>query len=243
VRRDFELWERKIQGVPEGTVDEVVRRVVGAKAEYGLSVRWGQVTITVRASGPGRRARLAAVARGLERELGRDNLYEDDLHRHVAARLAATGTTVALAESCTGGLIAHRLTEVPGVSASLLESAVAYSNASKTRLLGVPEPLLRSRGAVSAEVALAMARGAREGAGADVGVAVTGIAGPGGGTREKPVGLCFVAVGDWVEERTFRGDRTAVKERAAGFALNMLRLRLLRGEGYEGETMGVRALR
>jgi nicotinamide-nucleotide amidase len=243
VRRDFELWERKVHGIPEGTVDEIVRRVVGSRAEYGLSVRWGQVSVTVRASGPGRRARLGAVGRGLEKALGRDNLTEDDLHRHVAGRLLATGTTVALAESCTGGLIAHRLTEVPGVSASLLESVVTYSNESKTRLLGVPGALLRSRGAVSAEVARAMARGAAEGAGADVGVAVTGIAGPGGGTPAKPVGLCFMAVGDWVEERTFRGDRTAVKERAAGFALNMLRLRLLRGEGYAGETMGVRALR
>jgi nicotinamide-nucleotide amidase len=243
VRRDFDLWERKIQGVPEGTVDEIVRRVTAGRAEYGLSVRWGQVTITVRAAGSGRKARLAAVAKSLARELGADNLYENDLHEHVAARLIATKTTVALAESCTGGLIAHRLTEVPGVSACLLESAVTYSNESKVRRLGVPEALIRSKGAVSAEVALAMARGAAERAGADVGVAVTGIAGPGGATASKPVGLCYLAVGDWVEERTFRGDRSSVKERAAGFALNMLRLRLLRGEGYAGATMGVRALR
>jgi nicotinamide-nucleotide amidase len=243
VRRDFELWERKIQGVPEGTVDELVRRAVGSRAEYGLTVRWGQVTITVRAAGPGRGSRLAAVARRLERALGADNLYEGDLHEHVAGRLISSGTTVALAESCTGGLIAHRLTEVPGISASLLESAVTYSNESKIRLLGVPEALIRAKGAVSAEVARAMARGIAARSGAHVGVAVTGIAGPGGATKDKPVGRCYLAVGGWVEEKTFRGDRSAVKERAAGFALNMLRLRLLRGEGYAGATMGVRALR
>jgi nicotinamide-nucleotide amidase len=242
VRRDFETWEGKVYGVPEGTVDEIVLKLVRDPDTYGLTVRWGQVTITLRAQGTSRAKTLAGWVRKLQRAFG-DNLYRGDLHEHVGRRLLETGTTVAVAESCTGGLIAHRLTEVPGISAALLEGCVTYANEAKIRRLGVPENLIREKGAVSAEVARAMARGVAATSGARVGAAVTGIAGPSGATSAKPVGLCYLAVGDWVEEKTFSGDRSTVKERAAGFALNMLRLRLLRGEGYAGETMGVRGLR
>ncbi|HEX7898670.1 MAG TPA: CinA family nicotinamide mononucleotide deamidase-related protein [Planctomycetota bacterium] len=242
VRRDFETWEGKVYGVPEGTVDEITLKITKDPDLYGLTVRWGQVTITLRAAGPSRKKTLAGLAAKLARAFG-DNLYAGELHEHVGRRLIETKTSVALAESCTGGLIAHRLTEVPGISAALLEGCVAYSNEAKIRRLGVPENLIRERGAVSAEVARAMARGVAATSGADLGVAVTGIAGPSGATAGKPAGLCFLAVGDWVEEKTFTGDRSMVKERAAGFALNMLRLRLLRGEGYAGTTMGVRGLR
>jgi nicotinamide-nucleotide amidase len=242
VRRDFETWEGKVYGIPEGTVDEITLRHAKDPALYGLTVREGQVTISLRAAGPRRTSVLAALKAKLARAFG-DNLYEGELHEHVGRRLIAANATLALAESCTGGLIAHRLTEVPGISASLLEACVTYSNESKIRRLGVPENLIREKGAVSAEVARAMARGAAATAGASIGVAVTGIAGPSGARETKPVGLCYLAVGDWVEEKTFTGDRSAVKERAAGFALNMLRLRLLRGEGYAGTTMGLRGLR
>lgn len=242
VRRDFETWEGKVYGIPEGTVDEIVLGITKDPDAYGLTVRWGQVTITLRAEGASRMKTLAALVKKLARAFG-DNLYPGDLHEHVGRRLLETGATVALAESCTGGLIAHRLTEVPGISAALLEGCVTYSNEAKIKRLGVPENLIRAKGAVSAEVALAMARGAAATSGADIGVAVTGIAGPAGATPSKPTGLCYLAVGGWVEEKTFMGDRSTVKERAAGFALNMLRLRLLRGEGYAGTTMGLRGLR
>lgn len=242
VRRDFETWEGKVFGVPEATVDEIVLKIVKEADHYGLTVRWGQVTITLRAQGTSKARNLAAWVKKLQRAFG-DNLYRGDLHEHVGRRLIETGTTVAVAESCTGGLIAHRLTEVPGISAALLEGCVTYTNESKVRRLGVAENLIREKGAVSAEVARAMARGVASTSGAKIGVAVTGIAGPAGATASKAVGLCCLAVGDWVEEKTFAGDRSTVKERAAGFALNMLRLRLLRGEGYAGATMGVRGLR
>lgn len=223
----FEIWEGKSYGVPEGTVDEIVRGIVGSRAAYGLTVRSGQVSIAVRAEGAGRKRTLAALARRIRAALG-EAFYEEELHEHVARRLLETRTTIAVAESCTGGLISHRLTEVPGISEALLESAVTYSNASKVRRLGVPEELIRARGAVSGEVARAMALGIARTSGAALGVAVTGIAGPGGGTPEKPVGLCYLAVNERVERRVFSGDRATVKERAASAALNLVRLALLR---------------
>jgi len=241
-RADFEIWEGKSFGVPEGTVDEIVRRVVGARASYGLTVRGGQVSISIRAEGARRKKTLADLSRRVRAALG-EAFYEGELHETVARRLIESGTTVAVAESCTGGLISHRLTEVPGVSAVLLEAAVTYSNASKVRRLGVPEELIRRHGAVSEEVARAMAEGIARTSGAALGVAVTGIAGPDGGTAEKPVGLCYMAVNGWVERRVFSGERAFVKERAAGTALNMVRLALIRGEGHAREKVGVRAVR
>lgn len=223
----FEIWEGKSYGVPEGTVDEIVRRVVGVRASYGLTVRANQVSITVRAEGARRKQVLRDLSSRLRAELG-EAFLEDDVALVVARRLIATGTTIAIAESCTGGLIAHKLTEVPGISAVLLESVVAYSNASKVARLGVPEELIRRHGAVSEPVARAMALGAARTSGARLGIAVTGIAGPAGGTPQKPVGLCYVAVNDWVERKVFTGDRSGVKERAAGFALNMVRRALNR---------------
>lgn len=238
----FATWQGAVFGVPEGTVDERVRRMVGARAAYGLTVRGGQVTITVRAEGPRRKKTLASLSRRIRSAFG-DAFLEGELHETVGGMLIETGTTIAVAESCTGGLISHRLTEVPGISKVLLESVVTYSNASKTARLGVPAELIRRHGAVSREVARAMARGAATTARARLGVAVTGIAGPGGGNREKPVGLCYLAVNGWVERRVFSGDRALIKERAAGAALNMVRLCLLRGEGNARKAVGLREAR
>ncbi len=238
----FEVWEAKAFGLPEGTVDEAVRRAVGARATYGLTVRGGQVSISIRAEGSRRKKTLHDLSRRVRAALG-ECLYGRDLPEEVARGLLRAGKTISVAESCTGGLIAHKLTEVPGVSEVLLEAAVTYSNDSKVRRLGVPPGLIRTHGAVSEEVARAMALGAARSSGASMGVAVTGIAGPSGGSKEKPVGLCCMAVDGWVERRIFQGERSHVKERAAGFALNMVRLKLLREEGHAGKKLGLRGRR
>jgi nicotinamide-nucleotide amidase len=237
-RSDFDFWEARCFGLSEAAVDEIVNRIVGRRAAYGLTVRGSVVSLSVRAEGPGRRRVLDRLSRRLRAALG-NHLFEGDLPAAVAKGLVETGTTLAVAESCTGGLIAHLLTEVPGVSKVLREGVVAYSNESKVRRLGVPGDLLRRHGAVSEEVARAMARGVALSSGADLGAAVTGIAGPSGGTPGKPVGLCYMAVGDRVERRVFSGDRSAVKVRAAHFTLDMVRRHLLE-KGNAEKAMGLR---
>jgi len=149
----------------------------------------------------------------------------------LVTRLTELGWTLALAESCTGGLIASRITQVAGSSAWFLEGAVTYSNAAKTRMLGVPGELIEALGAVSAEVAVAMAQGAREASGADLALSVTGIAGPDGGTAEKPVGTVFIALAQRdscaVRQYQFPGDRDRVRSITCFTALNLLRKHLL----------------
>ena len=143
----------------------------------------------------------------------------------------AHGLTLATAESCTGGLVGARLTDVSGASAAYVGGVISYSDELKRRELGVAEGTLREYGAVSAEVAREMAAGAREKLGADVAVAVTGIAGPEGGTREKPVGLVFLAIespsGDSTERFVLPGDRKAIRARATTLALHLLRRHLV----------------
>ena len=118
----------------------------------------------------------------------------DDVAEGLFAQLARTDSTLATAESCTGGLIAQKVTAIAGVSPYYLGGAVTYSNESKGRLLGVPAELIAAHGAVSPEVAAAMAEGARTRLGATIGISTTGIAGPGGGTPEKPVGLVYLGL-------------------------------------------------
>lgn len=138
-------------------------------------------------------------------------------------RLRERGLTMATAESCSGGLIAHRITNVAGSSAYFLGGAVTYANAAKTRVLGVRPETLDAHGAVSEAVAREMVAGAKALFGADVAVAVTGIAGPGGGTAEKPVGLVYMAVavpgGSGSERHQFSGDRASIKAQTADRAL------------------------
>ncbi len=147
---------------------------------------------------------------------------------HAAASfLSETGMTLAVAESCTGGLVTHLLTEVPGISSSFLMGVVAYSNQAKTKHLAVPEKTILAHGAVSKEVALAMASGIRKAASADIGIAVTGIAGPTGGSRDKPIGLVYIAIsgpdGEHARKFNFEGSRSGIKEKAAAAALEMIR--------------------
>jgi nicotinamide-nucleotide amidase len=156
----------------------------------------------------------------------------EDLHMVVGRLLIETRTTVATAESCTGGLISHLLTEVPGISACLDRGVVAYSNKAKVEVLGVDRSLIERCGAVSEEVARSMACGVRQRAGVDLGVATTGIAGPTGGSPEKPVGLVYLALahagGCLVAGHVLAGDRGLVKRRAAARALDMARCHLVK---------------
>ena len=152
----------------------------------------------------------------------------DDTLPDIAGRaLRVRGYRLAIAESCTGGLISHLLTLSPGASEFLIGAAVVYANSAKKRLLGVSEDTLRGHGAVSAEVAAEMAEGSRRLCETDVGVAVTGIAGPGGGSPEKPVGLVYWAVshpgGTIVKDRVFSGTRGEIQSHAAHSALDLLR--------------------
>jgi PncC family amidohydrolase len=153
------------------------------------------------------------------------------LEQEVVRLLTARGLTLAVAESCTGGLVGHRITGVPGSSACFRGGVIAYHNEVKAALLAVPEETLEREGAVSEAVALAMARGVRERLAADIGLAVTGIAGPTGGTPEKPVGLVYVALADAIAARSRRhlwsGDRWQNKEQSAEAALRMVREYLL----------------
>jgi PncC family amidohydrolase len=148
---------------------------------------------------------------------------EDDIGQLLQSRRL----TLAVAESCTGGLIGHRLTNVPGSSAYFLGGVVAYSYDTKERLLSVAHTTLYDHGAVSEAVAREMARGARRTLGADIGIAVTGIAGPGGGMPGKPVGLTWVALSardfERAERFIWQGDREANKAQSAEAALRMLK--------------------
>jgi len=156
---------------------------------------------------------------------------DEELEEVLGGLLRERNLTIAVAESCTGGLIADRITNVPGSSDYFERGVITYSNRSKTELLRVPAELIRVHGAVSEEVALAMARGIREVSGADMGLSTTGIAGPGGGSPEKPVGLVWIACADSagaiVRKFTFGDGRIRVKQRASQAALEFARKRLL----------------
>lgn len=235
-----EMAVLKIASLPESEVEE---RILPAYEEFGreaitILASPGEVRLQATASGPEpeRRARLAAMVARLS-ELAGNVVFatreEDTLESVVGKLLRATGGTLTVAESCTGGLLAKRLTDVPGSSDYMLGGAVTYTNRLKTQMVGVPEDLLAEHGAVSEPVARAMAEGVRRALGSDWGVGITGVAGPGGGSEAKPVGTVHIAVagpaGGEVEHRKVRfpGDRDRVRRQTAQLALEMLRRRLL----------------
>ncbi|MCG2815624.1 MAG: nicotinamide-nucleotide amidohydrolase family protein, partial [Candidatus Aminicenantes bacterium] len=166
------------------------------------------------------------------RRLG-ENVFStagESLEEVVGTLLRVRKETLAAAESCTGGLLSHRLTNIPGSSDYFLMGAVTYSNSAKIAFLDVPADLIERHGAVSLPVASAMAEGIRKTAGADYGLGITGIAGPGGGTTAKPVGLVCIALamslGTEAESRIFLGPREKIKFQASQKALDMLRRRI-----------------
>ena len=226
-------------GVPESVVGEKLADLMAPKRRphVGTAVHGGMIDIHIYATGaPAEIAPLLeSDAAAVCRRLG-DAVFgqgKDTLEDAVASLLAERRATIALAESCTGGLVAAKLVNVPGISEFLLEGVVSYADESKVRTVGVPEGLIRAHSAVSEPVVRAMAEGVRLRNRASVGLAVTGIAGPTGGTPEKPVGLVWFAVADEkgtvAAKEIFAGDRALIRERAANYALNMLRLRLLKG--------------
>ena len=229
-RRVYRLF-----GVSESAVARALAEAGGdgAGVEVTICAREFEIHVDVLVE-PGVEERADALEQAflvpLERWLyGRD---ERTIEEHVLELCRAGGLTLATAESCTGGLVAARLTSVPGSSDVVLGGVVAYSDDVKRAELDVPAELIERHGAVSAEVAAAMARGARARLGADVAVAVTGIAGPGGGTPEKPVGLVYLHAegpdGGVGRESSFPGDRTAIRSRAAVGALHLVRRLLSR---------------
>jgi nicotinamide-nucleotide amidase len=219
-------------GVGESEVEAMIGGQIeaGGKIEVGYCARPGEVDL--RLIGPSEE--LAAWEVRIEEALGA-NLFavgRVTLENVVVEMLGRVGQTVATAESCTGGLLANRLTDVPGASAVFQQGVVAYANEVKMALLGVPEELLAEHGSVSAEVACAMAEGVRKRAGADYGLSTTGIAGPSGGTPEKPVGLVFYALATAqrtvVLQGNFPGGRETFKRFVTQKALDLLRRELHR---------------
>lgn len=230
----------RITGLPESRMEDRLKSLY-PKIPAGVGVTTlaspGDLQVRLTVSGVADRARAERMADSsatlVRRRLG-DCVYSsagEALEEVVGGLLGSLRRTVSCAESCTGGLISHRLTDVPGSSAYFLEGIIAYGNRAKSRRLGVLSALIAANGAVSAPVAEAMARGIRSRARTDYGLAVTGIAGPGGGSVEKPVGLVFTALawngGVCVERSLFRGTRETVKFQSAQMALDMLRKRLL----------------
>ncbi len=229
-RPAFALSTFRIAGLGESGVEELVGEpLLALGLEVGYCARPGEVDLRL-IGGAGELARAEAI---VVEKLGANLVTRDgrELEKVVVDLLTARGETLAVAESCTGGLIAHRVTNVPGASAVFMQGFVTYANDAKTRALAVPAALIREHGAVSAEVAAAMAEGARAAAGTDHALATTGIAGPGGGSAAKPVGTVFIALATklgstTVERHRYQHERKTFKNLTAQTALDLLRRRL-----------------
>ena len=229
----------KVTGLPESVVEE---KIAPAYAEFGrecitILASPGDIRLCATAEGPEpeRRRRLKTMGARLA-ELAGPAVYafreEETMEKVVGELLRQASATLTLAESCTGGLVAERLTRVPGSSDYFLGGAVTYTNELKTRLVGVPAELIAEHGAVSEPVARAMAEGVRRALGSDYGIGITGVAGPGGGSEAKPVGTVHIALaapdGETDHRRVrFPGDRERIRWFASQLALEMLRRRLL----------------
>jgi nicotinamide-nucleotide amidase len=190
---------------------------------------------------------LDEIVRGFEIALA-DRIFSQDgrsLEEVVAEQLTLNNSTIAAAESCTGGLLAQRLTSIAGSSSYFLGGVVSYSNERKTAWADVPPEIIQSKGAVSSEVAIALAEGIRRNVGSTLGVGITGIAGPGGGSEEKPVGTVHIALSHagGVKERgvIFPGDREAIRWHASQLALDLVRIHFLYNGGEPPARMAKRS--
>lgn len=221
-------------GIGESILEERIRHFILAQKNptIALLARSGEIHIRLTA-----KAESETMARSLICELENSlrvlideyifGVDEQSLEQVVGEELRRHKMSIALAESCTGGAATAKLTDVPGSSAYLIGSVVCYANRIKTEIIGVAPSILQEHGAVSRETAVAMASGIRDRFAADIGIGITGIAGPDGGTAAKPVGLVYMAIagpqGVIVEEEHFSGQRIAIKARATNSTLNLLR--------------------
>ncbi|HTS68551.1 MAG TPA: competence/damage-inducible protein A [Terriglobia bacterium] len=227
----------KVVGLPESEVDHLIAPIYRPYSNPATTIlaTLGSIEVHLRAraaTDQEAEARLAELGDKIELVLG-DHVYSskgESLEEIVGMYLVMRQKTIAVAESCTGGLLAERLTRISGSSSYFLGGVVCYTNEMKTRWAGVPADLIQNHGAVSHPVAKALAEGIRSRAGASMGVGITGIAGPTGGTSEKPVGLVFVALADergtQVREFRFPGPRDRVRLWATQMALEMVRRRI-----------------
>ncbi len=230
-RPAFALRSYRIAGMGESGVEELVGEpLLALGLEVGYCARPGEVDLRL-IGGP---EELARAEEMVVKKLGGHIVSRggEELEKVVVDLLTARGETLAIAESCTGGFVAHRVTNVPGASAVFMQGFVTYANEAKTRALGVDAALIEAHGAVSAEVAAAMAEGARAAAGVDHALATTGIAGPGGGSEAKPVGTVFIALATKlgptvVERHRYQHERETFKNLTAQTALDLLRRRLV----------------
>jgi nicotinamide-nucleotide amidase len=232
--RDTHQLRLRTYGLPESLVGERLAGVEGAfpGIVIGYRAHFPEIEVKVLARGASHDDARELCERATAEVRGRlaEVVYGDgdDTFAGVVGRVVRNkGYTLAIAESCTGGLVGHMVTREPGASDFLLVDAVTYANSAKTRLLGIDEEVIRGHGAVSSEVAAAMAEGVRRVSGADVALSLTGIAGPTGGTATKPVGTVFIALasqaGTTVSERHFVGDRHHIQIAAAYAGLNLVR--------------------
>lgn len=229
----------KVTGLSELEVGKKLRDVLENKSNLSLELLTDEIEVKVKiAAGDRDEKNAERMIESLENEIRErlgDYIFgvdEETLEKIVGVLLTLRKKTIAVAESCTGGLVSHRLTNVPGSSNYFQGSVVAYSNGVKTIVLQVPLKTLEKSGAVSRETVQAMAREVRKISGADLGLAITGIAGPGGGGEKKPVGLVYTALAVnndlYTEEHHFSGKREAIKLKASQMALDMVRRYLLK---------------
>jgi nicotinamide-nucleotide amidase len=232
-----EIRKLKCFGTGESNITELLGQLMqrGKNPLVNCTVHCGVITLTIVATAEDEN-KAVQTAEG-EKKLLQDKLGEliygtgeQTLAEVVGEKLARQNKTLAVAESCTGGTLAKLITEIPGASSYFTYGWITYSNNAKTTELGVPEELIKKYGAVSEQVAEAMAQGARRKAATDFAIAITGIAGPAGASEQKPVGLVYISVDSDNKCETKRhilsGDRESVRLRAAQTALNILRLRL-----------------
>ncbi len=229
----------RVAGMGESAVDELIAPIYLQYENPQTTILFNRSEIEINLTARGKSEKqadelLEEVATKIAAALGSGvfAINGETMEEVVGNLLLQTGKTLSLAESCTGGLIAERLTEISGSSGYFTEGVVAYANQAKIRTLNVPAELIEKYGAVSKEVAEAMATGMRERSGTDYAVSITGIAGPNGGTAEKPVGLVFIGLSDGTETKSIKinlpGDRYLIRWRASQAALDFLRRTILK---------------
>ncbi|SDK03634.1 competence/damage-inducible protein A [Natronincola ferrireducens] len=224
----------RVCGIGESYMEEMIKDIVEVQNNPTIApyAKEGEVTLRITASGKNleeAKALIDPMEREVRIRLG-NHIYgegETSLEETIGKLLIDNHLTIATAESCTGGLLAGRIVNVPGISSVFTEGVITYSNSSKIKLLGVKEKTLEEHGAVSKETAVEMAEGVAKLGNTDIGIAITGVAGPGGGTKEKPVGLIYVGLyikgNTYTKQINFKGDRQRLRNFAVTQALCWLR--------------------